>query len=185
MRKIFIDANQLQRDSFALAKMIIESDYRPTFLIGLWRGGCPIAITVHETLEYCDIQTKHTSVRVSSYKGIDQRTPKITVHDLSYVTNHLSPEDRILIVDDVHDTGLSMAKLIEQLRNETPATDIKIAVAYFKPDKSQVNFEPDFYLKKTNDWLVFPHEICGLNNDEIENDKQGIESIKSLLLKQN
>ncbi len=183
MNKIFIDANQLQRDSFALAKKIIQSDFRPTFVIGLWRGGTPIAITVHEALEYCGILTDHISVRVSSYQGIDQRTPEIKIHDLTYIKENVNAQDRILIVDDVHDTGLSMAKLIDEISLATMAREIKIAVAYYKPKKSQVNFEPDFYVKITNKWLVFPHELCGLSSKEIEQDKPDAREIINLLAK--
>lgn len=182
MKKIFIDANQLQRDSFALAKKVIENNYQPTFLIGLWRGGSPIAITVHEVLEYCGMPIDHISVRVSSYSDIETQSDKIKIHDLSYVKDNITTDDRILIVDDVHDTGLSMAKLLTELKTNTAAQQIKIAVAYYKPEKSQVNFEPDFFVNTTKEWLVFPHELCGLDDDEIAQQKPGIEEIKTVLL---
>ncbi|MDB4512057.1 tellurite-like stress resistance cysteine protease StiP [Arenicella sp.] len=182
MNKLFLNADQLQRDSFALAQAIVESGYRPTFLIGLWRGGTPIAITVQEVLEFCGIETNHISVRVSSYKGIDQRTAQINIHGLSYIKDNVTPNDKILIVDDVHDTGLSMAKLIKQINQLAKPQQIKIAVAYFKPEKSRVGLIPDFFVHKTNDWLVFPHELVGLSDDEIAEQKPAVEELKTWLI---
>jgi hypothetical protein len=47
-RKEFISAESLLRDSFALAVQIVASGFRPTFLVGVWRGGAPIGIAVQE-----------------------------------------------------------------------------------------------------------------------------------------
>lgn len=181
MNKSFINANHLQRQSFALAKQILESNYCPTFVIGVWRGGAPIAITVHEVLAFCDIATDHISVRVSSYQGIDQRAGQIEIQDLNYVKKNISQDDNVLIVDDVHETGLSMAKLLEEITNATNPKEIKIATVYYKPTKNQVDFKPDFYVQETKDWLVFPHELIGLSKEELEAKKPGIDALQSLL----
>ncbi|MBX2847481.1 MAG: hypothetical protein KTR16_04120 [Acidiferrobacterales bacterium] len=173
MEKIFIDANQLQRQSFALAKLILDSNYRPSFIIGVWRGGAPIAITVHEVLDYFGYQMDHTCIKVSSYQGLDRRTQEIQIQDLTYLKKLLKENDNILIVDDVHDTGLSMEELIQEIRNETKVKTIKIAAAYYKPKRSKVNFKPDFYVQETSDWLVFPHELDGLSEVEVRK-KAGI-----------
>ncbi|PPR77197.1 MAG: hypothetical protein CFH06_01399, partial [Alphaproteobacteria bacterium MarineAlpha3_Bin5] len=36
-----------------------------------------------------------------------------------------------------------------------------------KPDKRKVDFYPDYFIHKTNDWLVFPHELDGLSREEV------------------
>ena len=181
MQKTYLTAEQLLNDSFALARMIIESGYRPTFLLGIWRGGAPIAIAIHEALAALGIPCDHDVVRISSYTGIDNRTTQIKIHNIDYLKTQLSSTDRLLIVDDVHDTGLSMQALIKKIRNETKIQSIKIATTYFKPQKNKASFHPDFYVSETNDWLVFPHELIGLSQTEIENQKPGIRQIKDLI----
>ena len=78
----------------------------------------------------------------------------------------------MLIVDDVYDSGLSvqavLANLKERARKNTPH-DIRIATVYYKPlnNKTKPKRVPDYYLYKTNKWLVFPHELNGLTPEEI------------------
>lgn len=182
MKKTYISASQLQQDSFTLAKKVIESDYQPTFLVGVWRGGTPIAIALHETLDVCGIRCEHTPIQIRSYTGIDNRNADIEIIGLEYLTNKLTTKDRLLIVDDVHDSGLSMQTLINKINAAATPAQIKIAVAYYKAEKNQVDFKPDFYVGKTNQWLVFPHELSGLSRAELQNEKPDIENIKTLLL---
>ena len=183
MQKTYISSQKLLSDSFLLAKKIIDSSYQPTFILGLWRGGTPIAIAVHETLEFCKIHCNHYPIRVSSYAGIDNQASSIKIFGLDDLIKQLKPQDNLLIVDDIHDTGLSMQQLLNELNSAITINSIKIAVAYYKPDKSKVDFKPDFYLEETNDWLVFPHEICGLSKEELINEKTEINQIRDLLIK--
>ena len=44
---------------------------------------------------------------------------------------------------------------------------IKVATPYFKPNKNKTSREPDYYLHKTDKWLVFPHELEGLTRQEM------------------
>ena len=185
MKKRYITSQELLHDSYSLAADILQSGFHPTFIVGIWRGGTPIGIAVQEVLEVCGMQCDHIAVRVSSYQGINQRSKKVRVHDLSYIIEHISSDDRLLIVDDVHDSGLSVEALIKQIharcRNNSP-NEIKIATAYFKPSKNKVNYEPDFYVKQTDEWLVFPHELNGLNAEEIAEQKPEIGHIRGVLL---
>ena len=171
MKKTYISANKLLHDSFTLASMVVESGYRPTFLIGLWRGGAPIAIAVHEYITAMGIECDHIAVRTQSYTGIDKREKTIKIDGLEYIENNLKPEDRLLIVDDVHDTGLSMATVIKEISEIASPKEIKVATAYFKPNRNQVDFSPDFYIEETDQWLVFPHELVGLTKQELANKK--------------
>ncbi len=51
MKKHYIDANQLLEDSFRLAWQVFESGYRPNYVVGVWRGGAPVGVAVHELLD--------------------------------------------------------------------------------------------------------------------------------------
>ena len=50
--KIYINADELLRDSFALALKVIESGFRPDFIVAVWRGGTPVGIAVQELMKY-------------------------------------------------------------------------------------------------------------------------------------
>ena len=91
----------------------------------------------------------------------------------------LESEDSLLIVDDVHDTGLSIQQIINDLKKackkNTP--EIKIATPYFKPTKNKTARKPDFYLYETDEWLVFPHELDGLTVKEIKENKPALKDL--------
>jgi len=169
MDKLFIQADELLRDSFNLAWQVYESGYRPNYIIGVWRGGAPIGIAVQEFLDVLGIPSDHIAIRTSHYKALGQRDSKVQVYGLNYIIKQVESEDSILIVDDVHDTGISIQKIILDLKTackkNTP--EIKVATPYYKPMKNQTDRKPDFYIHETEKWLVFPHELEGLSIDEI------------------
>ena len=75
---------------------------------------------------------------------------------------------------------LSIAAVIEDLQNRarrnTP-TEIRIATAYYKPDNNRTDRVPDYFVHRTDDWLVFPHELNGLSREEILNKKPGVAAV--------
>ena len=179
MKKTFIQADQLLEDSFKLAWNVYESGFRPNYIVGVWRGGAPIGIAVQEFLEVLGVSSDHIAIRTSHYSGIDKHNSNVKVYGLNYVIRQLESEDSLLIVDDVHDTGLSIQQIVNDLKaackKNTP--DIKIATPYFKPTKNKTERKPDFYLHETDEWLVFPHELDGLTIDEIKENKPAVRDL--------
>ena len=169
MDKLFIQTEQLLEDSFQLAWQVYESDYRPNYIIGVWRGGAPIGIAVQEFLDVLGVVSDHIAIRTSYYTGIGERKTKVQVYGLNYMIRRLESEDSLLIVDDVHDTGISIHQIISDLKKackkNTP--EIRIATPYFKPLNNETKRKPDYYLHETDRWLVFPHELEGLTAEEI------------------
>lgn len=170
MDKLFISANELLKDSLELGRRVVASGMRPTFLVGIWRGGAPIGIAVQEVLEYHAIHSDHISIRTSSYSGIDVQSKTVRVHATDYLVSRLTSEDELLIVDDVFDSGHSIEAVIEELarrcRRNLPHT-IRIATVYYKPERRRTRLKPDYFIHETAQWLVFPHEIQGLSREEI------------------
>ncbi len=171
MDKHFISAESLLRDSFVLARQIFDSGFRPDFIVGVWRGGAPVGIAVQEFLEFQGIPSDHIAIRTSSYTGINQQDKQVRVHGLQYVIDHADSEHRLLIVDDVFDSGRSIRAILEELsikcRRNLPDT-IRIACPWYKPTKNVTSLTPDYYVHETDQWLVFPHELNGLNLEEIQ-----------------
>jgi hypoxanthine phosphoribosyltransferase len=183
MNKTFITAQQLLEDSFRLANLVYKDDFRPHFIVGIWRGGAPVGIAVQEYFEYRGIKTDHISVRTSSYFGINKQSKKIRVHGLHYLIENANANNRLLIVDDVFDSGRSVAALIKAIRKQSRLNspgDIRVACPWYKPSKNVVDFEPEYYLHETDEWLVFPHELEGLKKSELAAGKNDLANILDL-----
>ena len=168
--KLFISADSLLRDSMELARLVVKSGFRPTFLVAMWRGGAPIGIAVQEALEYHSIHSDHIAIRTSSYTGIDQQSKTVRVHAVDYLVSRLSADDELLLVDDVFDSGRSVeavvAELKQRCRRNWP-TKWRIATVYYKSTRNRSSLVPDYYVLDTDKWLVFPHELIGLTPEEI------------------
>jgi hypoxanthine phosphoribosyltransferase len=183
VNKTFITAQQLLEDSFRLAHQVYKDGFKPNFIVGIWRGGAPVGIAVQEYFEFKGIATDHISVRTSSYYGINKQSKKIRVHGLHYLIENANADNSLLIVDDVFDSGRSVAALIKQIKKQSRLNapiDIRVACPWYKPGKNQVNFEPDYYLHESEEWLVFPHELSGLEPGEITAGKKDLSEILEL-----
>ena len=111
MEKHFINSESLIEDSFKLAWQVYEDGYRPNYIIGVWRGGTPIGVAVQEFFSVLGVPSDHIAIRTSHYTGIDERGFDVKVYGLNYIIKQVESEDSLLIVDDVHDTGISIEKI--------------------------------------------------------------------------
>ena len=174
VNKIFLTPQSLLDDSFRLGLKVIEDGFHPDYIIGIWRGGTPVGIAVQELLNYHEYPSDHIAIRTSSYVGIEQQNEEIRVHGLHYIIENVNAENSILIVDDVFDSGRSIASVLERIsvlsRRNAPEI-IRIATVYYKPKKRKVDIVPDYYIHETDDWLVFPHELEGLTPEEVSASK--------------
>ena len=90
VEKTYISASELLRDSFLLGRQIIETEFRPDFIVGVWRGGTPVGIAVQELLDYAGIVTDHVAIRTSYYRGIADTADGVQVHGLGYLIRKLN-----------------------------------------------------------------------------------------------
>jgi len=174
--KRFVSAEDLLRDSFELALRVYESAFKPSFILGVWRGGAPVGIAVQEVLETLDCPTNHFAIRTASYGArtssfdAGDTLPEVQVMGLQHVVDQVDTEDRLLIIDDVFDSGRSIDAILTELRarcrKNTPQ-DIRTATIYYKPKRNLTERLPDFYVHETDAWTVFPHELRGCSEDEI------------------
>ncbi|MDE2435307.1 MAG: hypoxanthine phosphoribosyltransferase [Sphingomonadales bacterium] len=180
IEKTWLTADRLLEDSYRLANQIAESGFRPTHIVGIWRGGAPVGIAVQELLQYRGIESDHIAIRTASYSGIDQQDKEVRVYALGYLVDTLNPEDHLLVIDDVFDSGRSIEAFLRELaarcRHNMPQT-VRVATVYYKPSRNRTALRPDYYVHETEDWLVFPHEICGLTREEIRAHKPGADLI--------
>lgn len=184
--KRFINEQELLEDAYRLGVQIYNSGFRPTFIVGLWRGGSSVGIAVQECLQYLGVETDHISIR-TSYRGlasyqqmVDNAQQEIRVHGTQYLLETLNQEDALLIVDDVFSSGLTTSSVVnrlsKRLKRNTPH-DIRIATPWYKPASNRTDTKPDFCLHETEQWLVMPYEIAGLSKSEIKQHKPYLQSI--------
>jgi uncharacterized protein len=183
VNKDFIASQQLLEDSYKLGANIYNDKFRPNYLVALWRGGCFIGASIHEYLKYMKLDVDHIAIRTSSYEGQNQKK-EISVHGLGYLIERMTEDDSLLIVDDVFDSGLTIEKVLTELKSKMKKNlpkDIRIATIYYKPKNNKSSIKPDYYLHETDKWLVFPHELEDLTKEEVINGKG--ENIWNIMVK--
>ncbi len=180
MKKIFLDEETLILDSFRLGVQVFESGFRPTFIVGLWRGGSSVGIYVQECLQTLGVETNHISLR-TSYRGqpyyhemVASPETEIRVHGTQYLLESLNADDSLLIVDDVFSTGKNIQSVINRLSRHLKRNmprQVRVATLWERSSSRKTEIKPDFSQHQTEDWLVFPYEISGLSLEEIQEHK--------------
>jgi len=172
--KQYLGAQQLLEDSFRLGAEIIRDGFRPSMMIAIWRGGVPMGIAIQELMAWYGIETDHIAIRTSSYSGIDGRASEIRIHGMDYLVKNCTHEDRLLIVDDVFDTGHTIDAVIRHLQQRARLNsprEIRVAVPYYKPSRNQTGRRPDYFIYETERWLKYPHSLEGLTPEEVRQNR--------------
>ena len=164
--KRYLSADTFLRDSWRLAAAVKRSGWRPDVLIALWRGGAPVGVALHEYFKAVDWPMQHLPLKCASYTGIGENSGDVSFTHGDIVFGMLRKGDRVLVVDDVFDTGKTAAAV--KARIDATGAEMRMACVYWKPQKNLTTLKPDYFVKDVGlDWLVFPHEIEGLTKEEI------------------
>jgi len=137
----------------------------------LWRGGAPVGMVVHEFFSYKGIELRQIVIKAGSYSGIGKRG-ELSIEGMDDVLSSIKVDDKILVVDDIYDTGNTLKKVRELLLRRTQ--NIRIATLYLKKGHDK---GPDYYIREVKNWLVFPHELLGLSPAEIRRKDKYIHSL--------
>ena len=164
--KHYLSANDFLHDAWHLAAAVRKSGWKPDILIALWRGGAPVGVAVHEYFKVTGWQVNHLPLKCTSYTGIGENEGTVSFTHGDIVFGMLRKGDRVLVVDDVFDTGKTAAAV--KARLDATGVEMRMATVYWKPEKNQTNLKPDYFVKDVGtEWIVFPHEIDGLSKEEI------------------
>ena len=162
IRKLMADKLIITFDEYTniVEKLALEihKDYNPSVLVGIMRGAAPIIDILSRIFK---VPTAY--VVIQSYSGDtvqDQQGELIFARDMSAIAKN---EDfkKILLVDDLSDTGLTLNKSIDWLRQYDPIKshieEIRTACLWKKKSST---FEPDFCPVRLNSdpWIVQPTE---------------------------
>jgi hypoxanthine phosphoribosyltransferase len=130
-----------------LSDQIKRAKFRPDVIVGVSRGGWPPARILSDLLENPEL----ANVKAEFYLGVAKTKGEPVITQPVSVSVH---GKKILIVDDVADTGKSL-RLVRSHLKEQSAADVKIATIYYKP-WSVVT--PDWFERETSHWIIFPWE---------------------------
>jgi hypothetical protein len=161
-----------------LADEIKKNKFNPEVIVGIARGGWIPARILSDLLG----NSYTANLKIDFYRGVGETKERpIITQTISTIVEG----KKVLIADDVADSGKSL-KVAKEHLEQCGATQVKIATIYYKPWSI---IKPDFYIKETEAWIIFPWErkefvskmmeslrAKGLSHDEImkEIEKSGI-----------
>ena len=138
--------------------ILIHKEYKPTVLVGIMRGAAPILDILSRILK---LPIAYIVIQSYSGKGMeDQQGQLMFAREISSLAKNKDFQ-RVLLIDDLSDTGLTLNKSIEWLKNYAQTKDyikeVKTACLWKKKSST---FEPDFCpIKLESDpWIVQPTE---------------------------
>jgi len=158
-----------------LAQKIRKNGFKPDLIVGVCRGGWPPARVMSDLLG----NPQMANVKAEFYLGVvETKGEPIITQPVSVSVR----DKRVLIVDDVADTGKSLS-LVKSHLQELGATEVRSVTLYYKPWSI---ITPDYSEKKSKRWVIFPWERRETVRNVIEKyQKQGktIGEAKARLIK--
>lgn len=162
--KYYLTADAFQRDCVRLARQVFDdSTWQPDLLLALWRGGAQPGVIMSEVFAFLKRPIAHAVVKCASYSGIGARANEVIFQNADALLDSIKPGSKVLVVDDVFDTG----KTAEAVKQRLSHADLRIATVYWKPKAALVDFKPDYTVRELNEWIVFPHELDGLTEEDL------------------
>ncbi len=156
--KLIVNWDDYNQTVEKLAIQIHESGYKPTILIGIMRGAAPMIDVLSRVFK---LKCAYLAVESYSGKGIeDEQGDIVFSREMSSISPNMG--GRILLCDDLSDTGITFNKSIDWLKKYEPIKnkkkEIKTATLW---KKQKSTFEPDYCAVKLpdNPWIVQPFEV--------------------------
>ncbi|HET19163.1 MAG TPA: phosphoribosyltransferase [Chromatiales bacterium] len=133
-----------------LALRILDSGYRPDMVVAIARGG---VVPARVLCDYLDVMEMNY-VRIEHYRA-RKMTPQARV---KYPLNASVDNLRILVVDDICDTGDSFIAAIEHLREKGAPLEVRTCAMQHK---TVSKFVPDYYVEEITEWrwVTYPWAV--------------------------
>lgn len=180
--KEFLPYFTVRDNGFALARRLYNEGYVPDIIYTSMRGGAYLGNVISEFFKIVYKDSKkilYSTVVAHSYSGVRENS-RIILDGWTYPPEKLKAEDKILLVDDIFDSGETINFLVRDLiRYGLKRENIKVAVhdyKYFHNKKAQLQIQPDYWCRKhdihsedEDIWIHYmSHELVGLSETELE-----------------
>ncbi|MFX1369684.1 MAG: phosphoribosyltransferase [Promethearchaeota archaeon] len=147
MEYLILSWDEVYNLTLQLSERIVDSGYELDILVGIARGGWIPARILSDVLYARSLQ----NIRIEYYTdvAVRGREPNIT----QPISGSMKGK-KVLIVDEVADTGESLHHAIEHVKS-LGAKEIRSAVLHLKPTSRII---PNYYMVETTRWTVYPWE---------------------------
>lgn len=182
MLKEFLRYDTVRNDSIKLAYRIHQEGFVPDVIYVSLRGGAYMGNVISEYFKIVRRNQRpvfYAAVVARSYTDIHKRE-RIMVDGWTYSPEYLRSGDKILLVDDIFDSGRTINHLVEIITEKgIPREDVRVAVHDYKVrtfTSETLPISPDYYCRKVvvespdeDNWIHYmSHELVGLDLREIE-----------------
>ena len=181
MIKEFLPYDTVRNDALKLGYKILQDGFVPDIIYTSLRGGAYMSNVISEYFKLalkCKKPVLYAAVCARSYSDIKQHE-QIRLDGWTYSPDYLRSGDKILLVDDIYDSGRTINFLVEYLLEKgVPRSDIKVVVHDFKnfTYKETLPIKPDYWCRKfdinseeEDRWIHYmSHELVGLKKEELE-----------------
>lgn len=125
----------------------VKRSFRPDALVGISRGGL---VPLRLLSDYLNVRSVGVvGVKFYSAPGKTKAQPIVTQQ-----LNIAVKGKKVLVVDDVADSGRTLALVVAMVKKRG-AKVVKTAALHYK--RSSI-VKPDFFVKETDKWIVYPWE---------------------------
>jgi hypoxanthine phosphoribosyltransferase len=182
MKKEFLQFDTVRINALKLADRIFRDDFIPNVIYVSLRGGAYLGNVISEYFKIVRrgfAPVYYAAVVARSYTDVAQ-SEKIMVDGWTYSPEHLRVGDKVLLLDDIFDSGRTINYLAQIILDKgIPRKDLKVAVhdyKFFIDKKEQLPIQPDYWCRRhdvsVNDdvfWIHYmSHELIGLSEEELE-----------------
>ena len=145
MKKLYYSYEMLKNDTFELLNLC--KNFKEDAILGVSRGGLTLSHLMSQALN----QRNLFIINAISYNKKEQK-------DIVEIFNipNLSGFNKVLIVDDIIDSGKTIKEILALLSTTYPNIEFKIATLFYKQDAL---IKPDFSVNKTDIWIEFFWEV--------------------------
>jgi len=203
MKKEFLPYDTVRNNALKMVYRICQDGFIPDVIYVSLRGGVYLGNVISEY--YKAVQRRNRPVYYAamvarSYTGVGE-SDEVKVEGWTYSPEALRTGDKVLLVDDIFDSGKTinhLAKII--MEKGIPRKDLKVAVhdyKYFRDKTEQYPVQPDYWCRKHDlsvkdegMWIHYcSHELIGLTQEELEThyfkDDPGLREVLQVLTKNN
>ena len=182
MRKEFLPYDTVRNNALKMAHKIYHDGFIPDVVYVSLRGGVYLGNVISEYFKIIQRRVRpvyYAAVVARSYTGV-RESEEVKVEGWTYTPEALRTGDKILLVDDIFDTGRTINHLTKIIMEKgIPRKDIKVAVhdyKYFYDKADHFPVQPDYWCRKhelsINEedlWIHYSsHELIGLSQEELE-----------------